>query len=368
MSKTYRVGVIGSTGRGDYGHGIDISLFEVPRVSVVAVADDHSEGLKRARQRLKVEAAFADYREMLDQSKLDMVAIGSRWIDRHAEMATAALSRGIHVYMEKPLCRTLDEADQILNACHMTHAKLALAHTTRYSPVLARVREIIEGGAIGNVLEFRGRGKEDARGGGEDLWVLGSHILNLITTLGGSAEWCFARVTQSGHSVTKKDIKPGNEGIGPLAGDDVRATFGLASGATATFQSTRDAAGNPSRFALQIYGTKGIIEIGTGYLPTAKLLEDSSWSPGRSGALWKNISSAGLDKPEPLQGATANAGNAAAVNDLIDAIEQNREPLCSAQEARSTIEMIVAVFESQRTGGPVSFPLNVKGNPLAGIT
>jgi predicted dehydrogenase len=270
--------------------------------------------------------------------------------------------------MEKPLCRTIDEADQILHACHMTHAKLALAHTTRYSPVLARVRELINDGTIGKVLEFRGRGKEDARGGGEDLWVLGSHIMNLFTTLGGPPEWCFAKVSQNGRPITKSEVKPGNEGIGPLAGDDVRATYGLANGATATFQSTRNVAGNPSRFALQIYGTKGIIEIGTGYLPPAKLLVDSSWSPGRSGIGWKNISSAGVEQPEPLAKASANAGNVAAMNDLIDAIEQNREPLCSAEEARTTIAMILAVFESQRTGAPVSFPLSIKGNPLAGIS
>lgn len=366
--KVYRVGVIGSTGRGDYGHGIDISLLDVSRVSVVAVADDNPDGLKKAMSRLHIDAAFADYREMLEKAKPDIVAIGPRWLDRHAEMATAALSRGIHVYMEKPLCRTIDEADQILHASHMTHAKLALAHTTRYSPVLTRVRELIDGGTIGKVLEFRGRGKEDARGGGEDLWVLGSHLMNMVATLGGPPEWCFARVSQNGHAIKRSDVKEGNEGIGPLAGDDVRATYGLANGATATFQSVRNGAGNPSRFALQIYGTKGIIEIGTGYLPVAKLLTDSSWSPGRSGISWKSISSAGVEQPEPLASESTHAGNVAAMNDLIDAIEQNREPLCSAQEARLTIEMILAAFESQRTNAPVTFPLNIKGNPLTALS
>ena len=364
MAKTYRVGVIGSTGRGDYGHGIDVCWLEVPRATIVGVADDNPKGLADAAKRLNVDATFADYREMLDKTKPDIVAIGPRWLDRHCEIATDCLNRGLHVYMEKPLCRTLDEADQIIRACQMTHTKLALAHTTRYSPKLARVHELLDAEAIGQVLEFRGRGKEDARGGGEDLWVLGSHIMNLICSLGGPAEWCFGKVRQKGHPIKKADVSAGNEGIGPLAGDDVRATYGLASGATATFQSVRGSAGNPSRFALQIFGSKGIIEISTGYMPTAKLLADPGWSPGRSGSAWKDISSAGLDKPEPLEDVAASAGNVAAANDLIDAIEGQREPLCSAHDGRLVIEMILAVFESQRVGGPVAFPLQIKGNPL----
>lgn len=343
---------------------MDVCWLDVPRATIVGVADDNPNGLAASAKRLNVEASFADYQELLDKTKPEIVSIGPRWIDRHREIATTCLNRGIHVYMEKPLCRTLDEADQIIRACQMTHTKLALAHTTRYSPKLTRVRELIDAGTIGQVLEFRGRGKEDSRGGGEDLWVLGSHIMNLILNLGGPAEWCFAKVRQKGRPIAKSDVSPGNEGIGPLAGDDVRATYGLASGATATFQSVRGAAGNPSRFALQIFGTKGIIDLATGYLPTAKLLADPGWSPGRSGSVWKDISSAGLEKPEPLQDAPASAGNVAAANDLIDAIEGQREPLCSAHDGRAAIEMILAVFESQRTGQPVPFPLQINDNPL----
>lgn len=364
MKKTYRVAVIGSTGRGDYGHGVDVCWRDVPRAKIVAVADDNAEGLKSAAARLKVDQAFADYRQMLDVTKPDIVAIGTRWLDRHCEMATACMERGIHVYMEKPFCRDLEEADTIIRAGEMTHAKLALAHTTRYSPTLAKVQQLMKDGVIGDVIELRGRGKEDVRGGGEDLWVLGSHILNLFSVFGGPVDWCFAKVRQNGHPITKADVAPGNEGIGPLAGDDVRATYGFQNGMTATFQSLRGAAGNPSRFAVQIFGTKGIIEIATGYLPTAKLLEDSSWSPGRSGAAWKDISSAGVDQPEPLANNSSSAGNVAAVTDLLAAIEEERPPLCSATDGRATIEMILAVFESQRTGGSVAFPLKLEGHPL----
>lgn len=365
MAKRYRVGVIGSTGRGDYGHGLDVCWLDVPNADVVAVADDDPKGLADAARRLKVDKAYSDYRKMLDEAKPDVVSIGPRWLDRHCEMATACLERGVHVYMEKPLCRDLNEADRIIRACETTHAKLALAHTTRYSPKFLRVRELIADGRIGEILEFRGRGKEDARGGAEDLWVLGSHIMNLIVALGGPVEWCFASVRKDGRPIAKSDVAPGAEELGPLAGDDVRAVYGLRSGPTATFQSRRAAAGDPSRFALQIYGSKGIVEIATGYVPPVKLLEDSSWSPGRSGATWRDVSSAGVDQPEPLAGAPASAGNVAAAEDLLAAIEEQREPLCGARDGRDAVEMILAVFESQRLGAPVQFPLALDAHPLS---
>lgn len=364
MPKPYRVAIIGSTGRGDYGHGLDVCWLELPNVTIVGLADDDPKGLARAADRLGVAASFGDYHRMLDETRPQIVSIGPRWIDRHSEWASAALDRGIHVYLEKPCCRSLVEADQIIRAGEMTHAKLALAHTTRYSPVLARVRELIDADQIGQVLELRGRGKEDARGGGEDLWVLGSHIFNLFTTIAGPAEWCFATVREGGEPIARRHVREGNEGLGPLAGDDVRATLGFAGGVTATFQSVRNTAGTPSRFGVQIHGSKGIIEITTGYLPAARLLADSSWSPGRSGAVWQEITSAGLNRPEPLVGASPQAGNVAAIVDLIDAIEVDREPLCSARDGRATVEMILAVFESARLGKPVRFPLELVGHPL----
>lgn len=364
MPNIYRVAIIGSTGRGDYGHGLDLMWRDVPRCQVVAVADDDPQGLRAAAQRLGIEQAFGDYRDLLQQTRPEIVAIAPRWIDRHAEIALACAERGIHMYLEKPFCRTLEEADRVIRACQMTHARLALAHQTRYSPKLPIVEKLLADGAIGRPLEFRGRGKEDARGGGEDLWVLGSHVLNLIATLGGLAEWCFARVQQGGRPIQPSDVRTGAEGLGPLAGDDVRATYGLRGGATATFQSVRSAGRQPSRFGLQIFGDQGVLEVGTGYLPSVKLLEDAGWSPGRSGAAWRDVSSAGVAAPEPLTDGSAHAGNVAAAKDLIAAIEESREPLCNAHEGRDTIEMILAVFASHRAGRPVTFPLPSSGHPL----
>jgi predicted dehydrogenase len=362
MLRKYRIAVIGHTGRGNYGHGVDTVWFDIPGCEIVGVADADEAGRAAAVERLKAPKGYADYRQLLDETKPDIAAIGPRWLDQHRDMVVAAAERGIHVYMEKPFCRTPKEADEMIAACEQHKIKLAIAHQTRYSPRLEMVRQLIEDGAIGTVLELRGRGKEDSRGGGEDLWVLGSHVMNLIHHLGGEPLWCSGTVLQDGKPVTKEHVKPGNEGIGPLAGDTVHAMYELDNGVSAYFGSRRNAAGE--RFGLQVYGSKGVIEILTGHLPPTHILQDPMWSPGRSGKSWVPISSAGIGKEEPLRDGGLHGGNILACLDLMSAIEEDRLPECNVYEARMTIEMISAVFESHRLGGPAKFPLQNRGNPL----
>ncbi len=364
MPKKYRVAVIGRTGRGNYGHGLDVVWKDIDQAELVAVADDDKVGLAAAAKRLAAPQAFSDYREMLDRTKPHIVSIGPRWIDQHRDMVRECAQRGIHMYMEKPMCRSLEEADEMVADCERSHVKLAIAHQTRYSPKIKVVKDILASGKIGKVLEFRGRGKEDRRGGGEDLWVLGTHIMDLIHNFGGRPTWCMASVLQDGRPVTKDDVVEGKEGIGPLAGDAVRAMYGMPEGATAYFASYRNMAGNPTRFALQVFGSRGVLEIRTGYMPEVKFLADPSWCPGRSSAKWQNVSSLGIGREEPLSGSGQHKGNVLAVKDLIAAIEEDRQPDGSVYAARTATEMIVAVFESHRLGGPASFPLKNRKNPL----
>ncbi len=224
---------------------------------------------------------------------------------------------------------------------------------------------MIAGGKLGQVLELRGRGKEDQRGGGEDLWVLGTHVMDLMRLLAGDPSWCFARVWQDGKPITKSDVAEGNEGLGPLAGDALNAMYGMPGTQTAYFASHRATSGKRPRFGVQVFGSEGILELTTGFLPSVKYLADPSWSPAQSGVKWQAVSSAGLGKPEPLKDPSAHAGNHAAVLDLIEAIEQNRQPKSSIYDGRAAVEMIVAVFESQRQGKPVDLPLANRQNPLA---
>lgn len=361
----YRVGIIGATGRGNYGHGVDVAFQQVPNVNIISVADQDPAGRAAARQRSGAEKSYADYRQMLADERLDIVAICPRWIDQHHAMLMAAAEVGCHVYMEKPFCQTLAQCDEVISQLEMRHLQLGIAHITQYSPVLETVLSLIQADEIGEVFELRGRGKEDHRGGGEDLWVLGSHIFAMMRLFaGGHPKTCFASVTQDGHAVTRDDVRQGAEGIGWLAGDHIQATYSFPNGISAFFASRRSVAGKPSRFAVQVFGAKGVIEVESGYGKPAHILRDSSWSPSRSGHSWEVVTSAGIGKPEPRDDGNYQGGHIAAIVDLIEAIEQQRPTRCSAEDCRGIVEMTAAVFESSRLGLPVDLPLKTRVNPL----
>lgn len=361
----YRVAIIGSTNRGNYGHGLDGPWQHLASCEVVAVADEHEGGREAAKKRSGAKTAYADYREMLARENSDIVAICPRWIDRHREMAVACAEHGCHIYMEKPFCPTLEDCDEVIRACEMRHLKLAVAHNTRHSPVVRVVKSLIRDGRIGDVLEVRIRGKEDGRrGGGEDLWVLGTHMLDLAGLLFGEVESCYATVREGGEPVSKKHVKPGNEGIGPLAGDHIQATYRFRNGINGFFASKRGAGGSPTRFGMTIAGSKGQLKLQSGYGRTAWLLEDSSWSPGQTGSTWQPVTSNGVGKPESTTAGSHDGGNTAAATDLISSIENDRQPLSGMYDAQAATELIVAVFESHRQCRPVTLPLSTRKNPL----
>ena len=364
MAKRYKVAVIGRTGKGNYGHGLDTVWLALDNVEIVAVADENEKGRVACAQRLKARHAYADYREMLAKEKPQIVSVADRWLDAHRDMVVACAEAGANVFLEKPMCRTLAEADAMVTACERHHVKLAIAHQTRYSPRLQRVKEMIAAGQLGDILELRGRGKEDARGGGQDLMVLGTHIMDLMRFLAGDARWCHSQIQQNGKPAAKADLKQGGEGMGYILGDSISVTYGFDKGAVGSFGTHRAKDGVGTRFGLQVYGTKGVLHLTTGSLPAAYFLDDPGWFPGRSGKGWQLISTHGVGKPETLKDGGLGLGNTWIVKDLIESIEKDRQPLGSMYDGRAALEMILAVYESHRLRGPVELPLKNCQHPL----
>jgi predicted dehydrogenase len=370
MPRKFNVAVIGHTGRGNYGHGLDVVWQAFDNVQIVAVADADAQGRAAAQQRLKATNAYAEYRQMLQKERPHIVSVATRFLDEHRDMVIACAEAGASIFLEKPMCRSLAEADDMVAACEKHHVKLAIAHQTRYSPRLQRVRELIASGLIGDVLELRGRGKEDARAGGQDLMVLGTHIFDLMRLLVGDARWCQARVSVVGKEravpIAKADIRQGDEGVGPIAGDHIVAVYGFDRGVVGHFTSQRCVRGKnePDRFHLTVAGTRGVIQLTTGSLPPVVYLNDAGWFPGRGKAAWQTISSAGLGKPETLKDGGLGQGNVWIARDLMEAIEKDRQPRGNMYDGRAALEMILAVYESHRLRTAVELPLKNRRHPL----
>ncbi len=364
----WSVAVIGHTGRGNYGHGLDTMWLQLPETEIVAVADADAKGLEAELKKLKTGKGFTDYRKMLAESKPDIVAIGPRHIDQHRDMLLATIESGARgIYIEKPFCRTPAEADEILTAGARRKVKIAVAHRNRWHPVLPVLQKLIADDAIGRVLEIRARGKEDQRGGSLDLWVLGSHLLNLATFFGGNPLACTATVLHDGQPVTRAHVKEGDEGIGPLAGNEVHARFEMERGFPLYFDSIAKAGVASAGFGIQLIGTKGIFDLRADKEPAAHFLAGNPFQPVKESRVWLPVTTGGIGQPEPIAGlGKLMADHVIPGRDLLAAIREDREPLCSARDGATTVEMISAVFESHRLGGQrVQLPLKTRANPLA---
>lgn len=365
--KKLRVLVIGHTGRGDYGHGLNTMWAELPETELVAVADADPKGLAAQLKARGIEKGFADYKQALAEMKPDLVAIGMRHIDQHRDAVLAAVDAGARgIYIEKPFCRTPQEADEIVAACDAKNVKLAVAHRNRYHPALPTIAKLMADGKLGRVLEIRARGKEDQRGGGLDLWVLGSHALNLCSYFAGKPIACTATVLKDGRPIVKSDVVEGAEGIGPLAGNELHARFEFSSGIPVFFDSIVAAGAKKGNFGLQIVGTEGIVDLRIDTNPFANFCSGNPHLPSKEPRQWEVISSAGIGVPETHEDVHKRMmSHELAGKDLIASIAENRKPLCDVHEAHTIVEMIASVFASQvHGGGRVTLPLAERVNPL----
>ena len=358
-AKRYRAAIIGRTGGGDYGHGFDTIFSGFESVSVEALADADEAGRKSAGARSGASRLYADYREMLAKEKPQLVSIASRQPDCHREMALACLEAGAHVVIEKPLTENLNEADEIVAAARRRGLKIAVGHKNRYSLDFARMQRLIREGFFGTILEMRVQGKQDSRAGGEDLIVLGTHDFDAMRSFFGDPLWCFASVTVQGRPITKTDVHKGREPI-LVAGDTVRAQFHFANNVLCSWQSVKadeewhTAPRGTERWGFTIFGTKRILSYYS--LSTPQFLDTPFLGHKTQTADWAPLPNPADWPPKPHE--------THLVASLLHAIENDAQPLVSSDDGRWTIEMVSAVYESQRLGRRVEFPLKERANPL----
>ena len=352
------VGVIGHTGQGNYGHGEDTVWLQIPATRIVAVADADPKGLAAEAKKLRGVKAYADYKVMLAEAKPDIAAICPRHIHEHHDMILAAVAAGVKgIYIEKPFVRTLAEADEIVKLCAEKGVRLAIAHRNRYHPVIPLIKKLVDAGEIGELKEVRVRGKQDQRGGGLDLWVLGGHGFNLATLFTGPATSCQASILVEGRPATKADIRPGDEGVGLIVGDEVHARYETKSGIPLYFDSKKGTWTKGTPFGARLIGTKGVISLQIDEEPVAILERHGKKTP---------ITTAGIGQPEPIKDIRLiNGGHHGAVRDLLAAIADKREPLCGPKDGLETVELTLAVFASFAAGGAkVALPLADRAHPL----
>jgi predicted dehydrogenase len=368
----YRAAIIGHTGRGNYGHGLDIVFTGLPKVEVIAVADPDEAGRKRAQDRSGAVTGYADYHEMLERERPNLVSIAPRYLGERLDMVKAAAAVGAHIYLEKPMATCLAEADAMLDACTAAGVKMAVAHQGRLHPATLHMLDLVRQGEIGTLRLIRGYGKLDHRGGGEDLMVLGTHIFDLMRLFAGDASWVSADLLSGSRLAGPDDVRQGGDEVGPIAGDGLQATIGFEHGVIGMFESFANLSGGEALLGLDLVGEEGQLSLVTELLYKYRLYKYpyAYAVPGAPLDRWEQVLVPNA-APGEVSGTEAPAGvdleqaaNRRIVVDLLAAVEEDREPLGSGQRARSSLELIQAVAAAHTAGGRIALPLQERGHPL----
>jgi len=379
--KIWRVGILKDSSKPMLGlHGLHLACRGLPNVEVVAHVDSNPADIAAKMAVTQAKRHYLDYQEMLDKEKPDIVILCSRHPFDHLPQIKAAAERGCHVYCEKTLAGNLQEADAIVELVERHRIKLCVPHYARHSLAFLTMKKMIEAGEIGTPLTFLGRGKEDHRGGGEDLIVLGTHILDLQNLFFGPPESVHGEVNANGRPIVKTDRSQTVEPLGPVAGDDVFACFRLADGVRGIFESRRGlASGGAVRMGVTVVGSEGALttRFHDATLEAPPRLSRSRGAP-EDGAAFEEVplqECREFPEAEPLDYSLCATQLPTARYflesqrlffwDLIRSIEEDRQPHSGVHEAQLVQEMIQGIYASHLSGSVVPFPLAARTHPLA---
>jgi len=315
---------------------------------VVAAADIQEEKLKAFSEAYRVNALYTDYKEMLDKENLDIISVCTL-ADVHCEITVAAAQRGVHVLCEKPMALDLAEADKMVEACEQADVKLAVDHHRRGDERYHKAKQLIADDAIGELRAIMAEGATAAVG----LMETATHLYDSIRIFGGDVDWVFAHVTTGGQDISADNITHVPRS-GLVAGNNAPSYFYFKNGVYAMVHSFGD-------FGVELIGTKGRMVLKEGYSPRPQPCLFGIWTHDKPPGEWQPIAT---ERDELITPSHFRLAYARVVQEMIDCIEEEREHYSSGKDGRAALELIMAVYESQRTGARVKLPLEVRENPL----
>ncbi|WP_372949386.1 Gfo/Idh/MocA family protein [Mariniphaga sp.] len=308
--------------------------------------------------------AFGSISEMVKTAKIDLAIVCTPH-PFHNEPAIEAAKAGANILVEKPLASTLNDCDEIINACKTAGVKLGTISQRRwYAPVM-RVKKAIEAGKIGkpvfgtiNMLGWRDKNYYDAdawRGtwkmeGGGVLVNQAPHQLDLLLWFMGEIDEVYGIWKNYNHPFIEVEdtavaiVKFKNGGIGNIivSNSQKPGIYGKVhvhgeNGASVGVQTDGG--------AMFVAGLSTVLEPPVNDLWTVSGEE-------KLRAKWTQKDSEFFNSIDPTVFYMERQ-----IEDFLEALETDREPLVSGEDGRRTVELFTAIYRSTRDNKPVKFPL-----------
>ena len=322
-------------------------------LEIAAVCDILPEAMENVLAKHGLEqdssiARYTDYIKMLDEVKPTLVSIATE-SGIHGEIALACIDRGIHVIIEKPMAMSMAEADLIIRSSREKHVKVAACHQNRFNVAVQKTRAALEAGRFGrlshgsvHVRWNRNRGyytQAPWRG----TWAQdGGCLMNQCIHGVDLLRWMLGDEVEEVYGLTRQQFHD------YLEAEDVgMAVLKFKNGAIGTIEGTTNVFPKNLEETLYLFGETGTVKIGgtsTNNIDVWDFADETE-----ADAANKN-----------LKEATSNVygnGHTGLFADMVQAIEEDRAPYIDAVAGRNALEIILAIYKSQKTGLPVKLPL-----------
>ena len=297
-----------------------------PQTEVVAAADIDEEAARKLAEQFSIPALYTDYREMLAKEELDIVSVAT-WQGVRAEITVAAANAGVKgILGEKPMAASLGGADDMIEACDKNGVKLAIGHQRRFNPAYAEIRRLVADGAIGQPTLLYDRAKANA-----GLLNTSTHTIDSWRYFLSDPEtlWVIGMAARTTDRWERRT----------LCEDLCMGLVCFEGGARGVYEGDLPEPKVPMPLVI---GTEG--KIGIGDKKVVLLHTDKE-------AGWKEI------VPPPVE---TNQ-----YQELIDWMEGRiEEHRGNGRQARYTMEIMMAIYESLRIKGVVIMPLQTRESPL----
>lgn len=273
--KTHHVGIIGFGFIGKvhaYAYR-NLALFYDPvplEAEITHVCTSRPETAEKGRTLIGATHAVTDYREITENPEIDIVHVCTP-NHLHKDAVLSAMAHGKHVYCDKPLTATRDQAEEIARAAAGYRGVSQMTFHLRFFPAIMRARQLVEGGFLGEVLEFRaaflhaGSARPEAplkwkltkAAGGGVIADLASHAFDMIHHLLGNFH-AVSSLTKIAYA-KRPSLDDPSVLLDVDAEDSVLMLAKMRSGAVGTIEATKLASGSEDELRIEIHGSGGAL-------------------------------------------------------------------------------------------------------------